>query len=207
MRPRHVKTKFLCGAATTTTTLLTPIAKLSFCHGAQQLRQRCFTSGVSQPPLLCLCGQTSAGCLSSCNPVHPHQSRETRVEWRPTSASSWAKILDLLRNPCCSCWTALYLLILNRKQTVDPRTRGTDAARQDVELKFSAHKHWGTLSDCTFSGRSFGKTGFSRCVKVERCRTFPSVVDFSLSIKVMFVCSYQLELITHCQSACYHSNT
>lgn len=39
--PGHAKTKFLRVGAATTTTLLTPIAQLSFSYGAQQLRQRC----------------------------------------------------------------------------------------------------------------------------------------------------------------------
>lgn len=177
--PRQVKTKFLGGGATTTTTLLTPIAQLSFSHGAQQLRQRCRCAGnVYAAPLL---RAKSAGCLSACNPVQRHRSRETRVEWRPTSASSCGQILDLLRNPRRS-WTALYLFILNnRKRTVDPRTRGTDAERKDAKQKLSDGntvgnwQHTGTLSDCAFSDRSFGKTGFSRCVKAERSSTFPCV--------------------------------
>lgn len=47
------------------------------------------------------------------------------------------------------------------------------------------------------------------CESNELQRTFSPSSFFLpfVSIKVMFACGYQLELMTHRQSVCYHSNT
>lgn len=79
------------------------------------LRAKCRSAPPTTPPPPLRA--KNSGCLSACNPVQLHRSRETRVEPRPTSASSRGQILDLLRNPRRSCWTALYLFIVNNGKT------------------------------------------------------------------------------------------
>lgn len=137
------------------------------------LRRQCLRAECSSPPLW----KEKVLAVSACNPVQPHLSRDTRVEWRPTSAFSWGQILDLLCNLPRS-WTAFICLFLI---TGNALTRGRDTSsrkswhapnkvfRWQNCRQPTKYRNWVTS---TLAHHSFCKTGFSRCacVKAERSR-------------------------------------